>query len=56
MGVAAPQTYREDTHRRAPKHAFLGGGSAPLGLEEDNPTIAAMAVVELDGTCEIPER
>jgi hypothetical protein len=43
----------------APKQAFLGVGSAPLGLNKNVPTVTTMATmvaVELDGTCEIPER
>jgi hypothetical protein len=41
----------------APKHAFLGGRSIPPGLNEDNPTVMAMATAvadELDGTYGIP--
>jgi hypothetical protein len=54
-----PYTYWEDTRREALKWAFLGGGSAPLGLDEEDPAIAVMAVVETDehdGTYEISSR
>jgi hypothetical protein len=48
--------YREDTRRKALKWAFLGGGSVPLGLDEDDPAVTAVAADEHDGTCEIPCR
>jgi hypothetical protein len=38
---------------------FLGGGSIPLGVDEDDPAVtavAATAVDEHDGTYEIPNR
>jgi hypothetical protein len=37
----------------------LGQGFLPLGLDEDDPTITAMAaaaIIELDETCKIPDR
>jgi hypothetical protein len=52
------QTYREDTGRRAPEPAFLGGASAPSRLDEDAPAIVAVVAVvtaELSGLCKIPD-
>jgi hypothetical protein len=51
--------YWHDTHRKAPKWAFLGGGSIPYGLEEDDLAVTAevaMAANEHDGTCKISGR
>jgi hypothetical protein len=52
-GQVALHRYQEDTPRRAPKWAFLGGGFVPLGLNED---VLAVVAAELDRTCEIPSR
>jgi hypothetical protein len=52
-------TYREDTHRKAPKWAFLGGCSIPLRSDEDDPAVTAMATAAADehgGTCKILSR
>jgi hypothetical protein len=54
-----PHTYREDTSRTAPRRAFLGGGSAPPGLDEDDPTVTAVATTvagKHGGTYKIPSR
>jgi hypothetical protein len=51
-----PHTYREDTHRKAPRWAFLGLGSIPPELDENDPAIMAVAPLVVDthdGTCEI---
>jgi hypothetical protein len=39
---------RVDTRRKAPRWAFLEGGSVPLGLDEDDPV--AMTVVTTIGS------
>jgi hypothetical protein len=36
-------TYEEDTRRKAPRWAFLGGGSILPGLDEDRPIITVVA-------------
>jgi hypothetical protein len=49
-------TYREDTRRKAPKWAFLGGACESPALDEGNPTVMAVATMvagKLDGTCEV---
>jgi hypothetical protein len=54
-----PYPYQEDTRRKAPKQAFLGGGSISLGQDEEDPTVVVMAttvVNEHDGTYEIMSR
>jgi hypothetical protein len=43
-----PHMYQEDTRRKDPRHAFLGGGSVPLGLDEDDPTITAVTTTMAD--------
>jgi hypothetical protein len=51
--------YWEDTCRKAPKWSFLGGGSVPLGLDEDDSAVSAvedMTAGEHDGSCEILNR
>jgi hypothetical protein len=44
-GRAAPPTYRGDSRKRALKHGFLGRGTFPLGLDEDDPAVVTMVVV-----------
>jgi hypothetical protein len=54
-----PYTYHEDPCRKALKWAFLGGGSVPPRLDEEDPAVTVMAIMavdEHDGTCEIPSR
>jgi hypothetical protein len=49
----------EDTHRKALKRAFLGRGSGPSGLDEEDPTIVVMATMTADehgGIGKIPSR
>jgi hypothetical protein len=51
--------YQEATRMKALRRAFLGGGSIPLGLNEDGPTItvvAPQATDKHDGTYGIPNR
>jgi hypothetical protein len=50
--------YRVDGGKKALVRAFLIGGSAPLRLDEDTPTImamAAVAVAEAAKTCGTPK-
>jgi hypothetical protein len=52
----APQTYREDTHRRASRWAFLGRSSVPPRLNEDSPAVTVVpppTAKKHDGTYEI---
>jgi hypothetical protein len=54
-----PHTYGEETRRKATKWAFLGKRSIPPGLDEDDPSVTAVAIAaadDLGGTCEIPGR
>jgi hypothetical protein len=54
-----PHAYGEDTHRKALRQAFLGGGSNPPGLDKDGlavMTVAPPAADEHDKTSEIPNR
>jgi hypothetical protein len=51
-----PHAYQEDTRRKALRWAFLGRGSVPPDLDEDDPTIMIVALPMAnmnDGTCEI---
>jgi hypothetical protein len=59
LSHADTNTYPEDTHRKALRRGFLGGGSIPSGLEEDDPaaTIVATTVTDRhDKTYRIPNR
>jgi hypothetical protein len=40
--------YWVDTRMKALKWAFLGGVSIPLGLDEDNPSVMAVAAIMAD--------
>jgi hypothetical protein len=54
-----PYTYQEDTRRKAPKQAFLGGGSVSLGHDEEDTTVVVMATTVVDehhGTYKIMSR
>jgi hypothetical protein len=47
---------QEDTSRKTPKWAFLGGGSVPSCFDEDDPTVTAVVATmtrDHDGTYEI---
>jgi hypothetical protein len=52
-------TYREDTRRNDSKWAFLGRGSVPPELDEEDPAVVVMATTVVnkpDETCRILSR